>query len=290
MIIWDRVAERVRSALPGFNPVVFDVTNIAQHLMDLRHGDGNVNLLTLPCAPPFQHMWLESRTLYKADGSWPEGLRRNLQFGFGAALAATETPPWRIQAFCEEDPAIAACRWYVGCKVFYFDDDMTEPEAFGSMIICIHGDGVIERLFDMTFITHGHVLGEEKAMARARINGGFIEYLMYGLAFINCKNVKRVAVEPPPKLAKKHARKHGITLHRYHTLDIGPSVTGTLRDGARALTESGRQHSLHVVRGHFKTYTEEKPLLGKAVGTFWFPSHARGAADVGIVDKDYNVQ
>lgn len=50
----------------------------------------------------------------------------------------------------------------------------------------------------------------------------------------------------------------------------------------------GQRESI-LVRGHFKTYTEEAPLFGKLTGTFWVPSHARGDASLGLAEKDYNL-
>lgn len=43
-------------------------------------------------------------------------------------------------------------------------------------------------------------------------------------------------------------------------------------------------------RGHFSTYTEDRPLFGKVSGTFWVPSHVRGSAKQGVVVSDYNVK
>ena len=46
---------------------------------------------------------------------------------------------------------------------------------------------------------------------------------------------------------------------------------------------------LHAVRGHFKTYTAERPLLGRFVGRYWWPAHARGKIENGEVRKSYEV-
>jgi len=43
----------------------------------------------------------------------------------------------------------------------------------------------------------------------------------------------------------------------------------------------------HLVRGHFATYSEERRLFGKHVGTFFIPAHVRGSAEAGAVVKDY---
>jgi hypothetical protein len=47
---------------------------------------------------------------------------------------------------------------------------------------------------------------------------------------------------------------------------------------------------LHICRGHLRTYTEEKPLFGKVIGTFFIPAHLRGDEKVGTVVKDYQLE
>lgn len=44
---------------------------------------------------------------------------------------------------------------------------------------------------------------------------------------------------------------------------------------------------LHYVRGHFKTFTPERPLLGRATGTFYWPPMLRGDAKRGVIGKTY---
>ena len=46
---------------------------------------------------------------------------------------------------------------------------------------------------------------------------------------------------------------------------------------------------LHVVRGHFRKYTEERPLFGRYSGTFWVPAHAKGSKEHGEIAHEYEV-
>ena len=41
-------------------------------------------------------------------------------------------------------------------------------------------------------------------------------------------------------------------------------------------------------RGHFKRYTEDKPLFGRYTGLYWWQPHIRGADRSGAVIKDYD--
>lgn len=112
--------------------------------------------------------------------------------------------------------------------------------------------------------------------------------VLYAINFANCKNVaKRDATDelgPSPKWVK---RQKAPTI-RYHVLEIDPSKT---RSASPVNPEAdGPKKSLHICRGHFVTYTAEKPLFGKYVGTFWVPAHVRGSKEYGVVEKDYSIK
>ena len=55
-------------------------------------------------------------------------------------------------------------------------------------------------------------------------------------------------------------------------------------------TKKGAPRRLHVVRGHFKTYTSESPLFGNLTGTFYWGPHLRGDESMGEVRKNYVVE
>ena len=108
---------------------------------------------------------------------------------------------------------------------------------------------------------------------------------IFSLALLNTKNVEAVDVFPKTSHRKRnrHAASHFVPHH--YTLHI--------RSGSRKSADdnqlSGAKNSFHFARGHFKTYTEESPLLGKHVGTYWWEAHARGSKTQGAITKDYEV-
>jgi hypothetical protein len=57
--------------------------------------------------------------------------------------------------------------------------------------------------------------------------------------------------------------------------------------GAHGLSTSGL--ALHLMRGHFKTFTPDNPLFGKRVGAFWWDPIVRGHAANGVRVKDYRM-
>jgi hypothetical protein len=108
------------------------------------------------------------------------------------------------------------------------------------------------------------------------------------ISFMHCKNVDVRPVDPPERLSRRHERKHGHPLTRYHVLDIQP-MRRILDTEGEAQTQ-GLGHALHICRGHFKTFTAEAPLFGKRVGTYWWEAQVRGKAEEGVVGKDYRVR
>ena len=75
-------------------------------------------------------------------------------------------------------------------------------------------------------------------------------------------------------------------LVKYHVLRVKAGVKQITEDSSN---NTGEHVAIHLVRGHFKTYTKDKPLLGRAVGTFWWQPHVAGKAPR-IVYKDYEVE
>lgn len=100
--------------------------------------------------------------------------------------------------------------------------------------------------------------------------------------FMHCRNVRQVTQKPPEKLSRAFARRHaGKELISYRTIEIDPMRKVLVHEGG--MKHNGLRRALHICRGHFKTYSPEKPLLGRTSGTFFWPSHVRGAAEEGLV-------
>ncbi len=106
------------------------------------------------------------------------------------------------------------------------------------------------------------------------------------ISFMHCKNVIRTEHRDysSPQAVK---RNNAPTCIKYYTLNINPMKEVLRTEGQ---SESlGLKRALHICRGHFSTYSEDKPLFGKYAGTFWVPDHVRGKAENGVVVKDYKV-
>jgi hypothetical protein len=111
--------------------------------------------------------------------------------------------------------------------------------------------------------------------------------LLFGLSLMHTKNVTAAPVDPVPALAKRHQRRTGRPLSRYHVLDIEP-MRMVLENEGRA-EKDGLAKAVHRCRGHFKTYTSDAPLFGRFTGQWWWDSYQRGDSSLGDVKKDYRL-
>lgn len=109
--------------------------------------------------------------------------------------------------------------------------------------------------------------------------------LQLTMSFMNCKNVK-VIDNKPRDLKSREIKAKQRPWVTYKTLDIEP-MRRVLRTEGNA-ESTGLKRALHICRGHFATYTPEKPLFGRVSGQFWIPAHVRGNKQNGVVVKDYN--
>lgn len=120
-----------------------------------------------------------------------------------------------------------------------------------------------------------------------RILGGHLYIAYLAMSLMDCKNVElRERSEDGP--SAKWLRRQKLPAIRYRVLDIEPMRKVLRTEGD--METNGLKKALHICRGHFSTYTEEKPLFGKYVGRYWVPSHTRGSLEHGAVVKDYRVK
>jgi hypothetical protein len=114
-----------------------------------------------------------------------------------------------------------------------------------------------------------------------------LEPLWLGLSFANCVNVDLVPGRPRRVDRRQWKRKSGEDMMEYRTIQLGGRTSRRQDGGGRG--EVANHQKLHLVRGHFKTFTEKAPLLGKHVGTYWFPQQMRGSKKEGVIVHDYNI-
>lgn len=109
---------------------------------------------------------------------------------------------------------------------------------------------------------------------------------LLAVGLMNCKNVTTERVErinPHQRSSSRKKRKLPPKLD-YHTIVLPGS-----RSGGGALVEGLDVMPHHQVRGHFKTFTAERPLMGQHVGTYWWGWQVRGNKKNGITVTDYKI-
>jgi hypothetical protein len=128
--------------------------------------------------------------------------------------------------------------------------------------------------------------GTDLKLVQGIIDAALINVYL-AMSFAHCKNVSLVEHSTPPKVAAKRAKAGKPVGVTYKTLVID-GMKETLRTEG-GIQQNGLKKALHICRGHFATYTADRPLFGKVVGTVWKPMHTRGTKERGEVVKDYKV-
>lgn len=116
----------------------------------------------------------------------------------------------------------------------------------------------------------------------------FVNPLLFSICLINCRNIELVDKRYSRQVMRQATRK-GKELIKYKELIIEP-FKKQVRAEATETRESEIHRALHICRGHFATYSEERPLFGKYSGTFWKPMHVRGSKEYGEIIKDYRIK
>ncbi len=115
-------------------------------------------------------------------------------------------------------------------------------------------------------------------------------WVMKVLTLLNCKNIATENVLPSRPL-RRRCERSGLSKESliYKILKIRLSKGKEIKYWSGYRINPNNNQRAHLVRGHFKTYTEDKPLMGKYIGTWFWPPHLAGNREKGVVLKDYEV-
>lgn len=270
--------------------VVVVADNVAEFLDQGENREKG--LKDFPClAPPFQRCFVEwhdatlSRHLECSVTTGVLVLAINRLTASGAEEYATIQQASRRSAPAygnENEIAVAfeLGRWILVCVVF---------QSFS-----IHGGGAPVMVPHTTIAildSSGKFLSGaclKHAATYDDIADGHADFTaMVTFAFMNCKNVARHDVSVTENPPERVLRRNKLPKLSFRTLSIGP-MSETLRSEGRC-SDVGVAKAMHICRGHFATYTDDKPLFGKYVGTVWKPMHVRGNEANGAVVKSYKV-
>jgi len=151
--------------------------------------------------------------------------------------------------------------------------------------IGLNPDGLFNN-FISDMVPQGHI-SEETLHAAKEI--GDANPVWLALNLINCKNV--TTREQGQVYARStREKRQRVPITRYHTIELPGTAGRELRHGRRRRSPAEEYvMSQHRVRGHFKTFTADAPLLGKHVGTYWWGWQVRGSKAAGEVVSDYEI-
>jgi hypothetical protein len=143
--------------------------------------------------------------------------------------------------------------------------------------------GVFDRQHCIGALPPDPISPEDEHMAKELAEANVV---WMALNLINCRNVTTKQIGTALHRTSREKRQ-GVPNTRYHTIVL-PGMQ-TRYHGTKGASQQRCDLAAHLVRGHFKTYTPEAPLLGKHTGTYWWGWQARGDKSHGEVIKDYKL-
>lgn len=291
----------------------FDMTNVAEYFFSGSDQDYWEWARDFPCvAPPFETMWMEygPPSGIRADGTYRQygNDERALQPSFGALIHSVRTeefgerqrrhakdPLWslpgafaRYADLLDESGMDLPDGWILEVRVFqkvwgvgvglYPPVLMLRLNAAG---IPLDGPGSI--------VPFARELGKEQSDLLSKMSSGAFLPIAFAISLMHCKNV-RTGEKTDDRTPAEKARdlRAGIPELKFKTLEIEPMRRVLATEGN--ISQNGLKKALHICRGHFSEYSEERPLFGKYAGRFWIPSHVRGTTESGQVIKDYRIK
>lgn len=288
--------EIVQAALRDMqDAIVLDISNVASYFYSASNGGKDWMIGDFPnIAPAFETAWVMSSAKF---GTLPGFLLAVIhkEIGEGESYIDLSEVEFSDGPIADEGFAIfreppPEVRWQREMLAFSPSGVRMVPLAFCLDYINEDGtphlvEGKPRNLWRPLWVDESY-----QAKKDAVVVAGRLMSYPYNLAasFMHCKNVELNEYEPPRKLSKRYEKRHGVPLTSYYTLTIDPMKKVLKHEGGK--DQGGLSKALHICRGHFKTYTEDKPLFGRLSGTYWWPQHARGTEERGTIVKDYSVK
>ena len=231
----------------------------------LRAGKTDVEFLKRYCKLPYSLVWIDTVIATDVD---------KIGLGILAGYAPYEDLPQAVQRQCtpEDGP-------FVWCYRYATGDNLSKWINIGSAIMAI-GRINPEVTGFCIFLNELPFNSDPTALLTLAV-------FESTLLFLNCKNVVVNIVNPPEKLNKKRLRKGKLPIFTYRTLHL-PSHS-VLKSGEKQ-ESLGNHNRIHLCRGHFKVYTEDRPLMGRHVGMYYWEPYVRGQNKKGVIVKDYHLE
>jgi hypothetical protein len=272
------------------NATALDITNVSDYFFKVNEQEHWEYEKDFPnIAPPWPNIWFDWKVpeYINSEGKLLKNLNHRTIIRNGVHLLSCMTP--------KEFPN-TNIKW--GCSALFFAELHGEIQIYPIGIQFFVGEKGIFLKYSKVLPTltndpkaDFNVLVLSKNLSRQNIDeirmfvSIMLDVVFMALSFIHCKNIqispaKTFQSVKNPKKNKKHFIK-------YYTLEIDPIKK--MLDGVMS-NKTNIKKALHICRGHFATYSPEKPLFGKFTGTIWKPMHTRGNSKIGEIVKDYKVK
>lgn len=234
-------------------------------------------------APPFPEFFIEADTIIPDVGLVQRGvivkdLSQDWQAGGLRGSVRQAAPPdthWLLSATGYlRSPAVASGRvlGYVGVILVHLD-------RYGYILDDTNKIQVVS-------------LPHQQPSASLQPGAGLPSHAPYMLKAIQAMHQRCDADKvSPPRQQRRAAERQGVRqLHDYYILRVKPlAAPRSMAEVGRAARDPGQRRE-HIVRGHFRYYSPERPLFGRWTGMIWIPAHERGDSDIGRIKKDYKVE
>lgn len=243
-------------------------------------------------APPYPRMWLES-TAHVPAGSPVNGKvsaeKSDHRVGYGLESYNRDDFMHEYGSFFAPGILDASkFKWAYAVQV-YMDGLAEYLTMMGGMsayrapamgFLLLDGDG---NYLEHTQVFEGGVPKDVQTFARDSLWGP-AKAAFFAVSMMNCRNVSLSTQQTRQRGGKKSRRAVKPSVE-YKTIHLP-----TPRAESSALSRSNAStQKLHTARGHFKTYTEDSPLMGKHVGTYYWGWQVRGNRTNGEVISSYRV-
>jgi hypothetical protein len=282
---------------------VLRCTNVSEYMKTHEKDTYNIYKDFPNVAPSFDNMWFE----WTVDGITEDGRHEICRMGLLLNSCDKVKHP-DAECWTREFKGNLTARWAVNAYLFAFGTDPSKALYMTHNYWGVNGDGSFT---DHRFVKNtpsGPTFGSFAPGISISASEGWKQHLrrikateehaaesglrylgvpLMAMCFLHCKNVTVQKSEPHSPHTVKAYRKMGKPLYRYHTISIVPNHQigkGVGHHGPNAAA------AIHICRGHFKTFTADKPLLGKHTGIYWWGMQVRGRKESGVVMKEYSVE
>jgi hypothetical protein len=232
-------------------------------------------------APPFQAFFVEATT--DLDGA---PVQRGMVVYDRSAQIAADGP-------VRGERVPAGTRWYLHAYPFLYSRLLGRLEDYGSPTVALHLDSG-GRLLDDPAALQVFFAGAAAAWPAAQRRdaayaaASIVPMVLKAIGALH-RRAPAEHVTPDPARQRQAQRRGELPRHSFYRLKVRPHAPVSPADFASIGAPARATAREHLVRGHFKIYTEEKPLFGRVIGAVWVPEHERGDDAIGKITKDYEV-